>query len=46
MIIRVRTVVDDGTGPLTRGEAAQIGNPVRLSPGEEWTGMQTLVVED
>ena len=27
-------------------EAAQIGNPVRLSPGEEWTGMQTLVVED
>ena len=27
-------------------EAAQIGNPVRLSPGEEWAGMQTLVVED
>gem|GEM_PF-5832178 len=24
-IIRVRTVVDDDTGPLTRGEAAQIG---------------------
>ena len=27
-------------------EAAQIGNPVRLSPGEEWAGMQTLVAED
>lgn len=26
-------------------EAAQIGNPVRLAPGEEWTGMQTLVLE-
>lgn len=25
-------------------EAAQIGNPVRLAPGEEWAGMQTLIL--
>jgi glucose-6-phosphate 1-epimerase len=27
-------------------EAAQIGNPVPLAPGEEWAAMQTLVAAD
>lgn len=26
-------------------EAAQIGNPVRLAPGDEWVGMQALTLE-
>lgn len=32
----------DGWQQMLCVEAAQIGNPVRLAPGEEWSGMQTL----
>lgn len=33
----------DGWREMLCIEAAQVGTPVRLSPGEEWAGMQTLV---
>ena len=36
---------DDGWLGMLCVEAAQIGNPVRLAPGEEWAGMQTLEVQ-
>lgn len=35
---------DDGWHEMICIEAAQIGSPVRLRPGDEWAGMQTLVL--
>lgn len=35
---------DEGWQDFICIEAAQIGSPVRLTPGEEWAGMQTLVL--
>lgn len=37
---------DDGWLQFLCVEAAQIGNPVHLAPGEEWAAMQTLVASD
>lgn len=34
---------DDGWRHMLCIEAAQIGSPVRLTPGSEWAGLQTLI---
>lgn len=40
---KLQDLPDDGWRSMICIEAAQIASPVRLTPGDEWAGMQTLI---